>query len=281
TREGGKSWQKITEGLPANSPVNAIREDPARKGLLFAGTENSVYVSFNDGDHWQLLQLNLPHTSMRDLNVHGDDLIVGTHGRSFGILDDITPLRQLSPEVARANAHLYRPQLAYRVRWNRNTDTPLPPEVPAGKNPPEGAILSYYLRTAASGPVTLEILDARGKLVRRFSSTDQPQPIDKDLIVPTYWVRPTQILSTEPGMHRFAWDLRYPDPDSIEHRYPISAILRDTPRSPRGPIAVPGQYTVKLHVANNTFSQPLTVRMDPRVKTPAAGLAKQFEVSTG
>ena len=280
TRDGGKSWQKITEGLAANAPVNAIREDPLRKGLLFAGTENSVYVSFNDGDNWQPLQLNLPHTSMRDLNVHGDDLIVGTHGRSFWILDDITPLRQLSAEVAGSKAYLYQPQVAYRVRWNRNTDTPLPPEVPAGKNPPDGAIVNYYLRSAVTGPVTIEIFDARGKLARRFSSTDQPEPIDKDLNVPTYWVRPTQILSGEPGMHRFAWDLRYPEPDSIEHDYPISAIFRDTPRGPRGPIALPGRYTVKLRAGDNTLTQPLIVKIDPRVNTPSAGLAQQFDVAS-
>ena len=276
TRDGGKTWQEIVTGLPENAPVNAVREDPVRKGLLFAGTERSVHVSFDDGEHWQPLQLNLPHTSMRDLVIHGDDLVVGTHGRSFWILDDITPLRQLSAKIAESRAYLYKPQLTYRVRRNQNTDTPLPPEVPAGKNPPDGAILDYYLKAAASGPVTLEILDAAGKSIRRFSSTDKPEPVDKELNVPTYWVRTPQILSAEAGMHRFAWDLHYPPPAALRHEYPISAIYRDTPRYPLGPAVLPGQYTVKLTAGGQSFTQPLVVKMDPRVKTPAAGLAQKF-----
>ena len=147
TRNFGATWQEITAGMPENAPSNVVREDPARKGLLFAGTETSVYVSFNDGDSWQPLQLNLPHTSMRDLAIHGDDLVVGTHGRSFWILDDITPLRQISDEVAKAPVYLFAPQEAVRWRWNRNPDTPLPPEEPAGKNPPDGAIIDYFLGT--------------------------------------------------------------------------------------------------------------------------------------
>lgn len=280
TRDGGKSWQKIVTGLPEDAPVNAIREDPVRKGLLFAGTELSVHVSFDDGDHWQPLQLNLPHTSMRDLTIHGDDLIVGTHGRSFWILDDIAPLRQVSSEVATAPVHLFRPQLAYRVRWNRNTDTPLPPEVPSGKNPPDGAFVDYHLRSDAAATVALEVFDARGKLVRRFSSSDQPEPIDPELAVPTYWVRPTAILSGKAGMHRFVWDLRYPPPASIAHDYPISAVYQDTPREPRGPLAPPGRYTVKLTVGESAQTQPLEVKMDPRVKTTDADLAKQFEIAS-
>src|SRR5437899_9080045 len=143
THDGGKSWTKIVSGIPDDEPVNTVREDPQRKGLLFAGTERTVYVSFDDGDHWQLLRLNLPATSIRDLVVHGDDVVVGTHGRSFWILDDVTPLRQLMPAVAAADVHLFRPQVAYRVRWNVNTDTPLPPEEPAGQNPPDGAVVDY------------------------------------------------------------------------------------------------------------------------------------------
>src|SRR5262249_26418780 len=195
-------------------PVNAVREDPQRPGLLFAGTERAVFVSFNDGDDWQPLRLNMPATSIRDLVVHGDDIVVGTHGRSFWILDDITPLRQLTPEVASAAAHLFRPQVAYRVRWNLNTDTPLPPDEPAGKNPPDGAIINYYLRDKASGPVVLEILDSAGKSVRRYSSNDRPEPVDpKSLTIAVEWVRPPQVLSAEPGSHRFAWDLHYPPPE--------------------------------------------------------------------
>jgi photosystem II stability/assembly factor-like uncharacterized protein len=280
TRNGGKNWEKIVQGLPDDAPVNAIREDPVRKGMLFAGTERSVHVSFDDGDHWQLLQLNLPHTSMRDLTIHDDDLIVGTHGRSFWILDDITPLRQLSAETAKQQVHLYRPQVGYRVRWNRNTDTPLPPEVPAGRNPPEGAVINYYLSADATVPVVLEIFDDRSKLVRRFSSEDRPEPLEKDLNVPTYWVRPTQILSGKAGMHRFSWDLHYPSPASLTHEYPISAIYKDTPREPRGPVALPGDYIVRLSVGGITASQPLLVMMDPRVKTTAAALAQQFTAAT-
>lgn len=283
TRDAGKTWQPIVNGLPDNAPVNVVREDPVRRGLLFAGTERSVFVSFDDGDNWQPLQLNLPHTSMRDLTIHGDDLIVGTHGRSFWILDDITPLRELSSEIAKANVHLYRPQTAYRFRWNRNTDTPLPPEVPAGKNPPDGAIIDYYLQTATTENVTLEILDSAGKLVRRFSSSDQPELIDKiakENPIPMYWIRQAQSLSTEPGMHRYVWDMHYAPPDSMAHEYPISAIYRDTPRHPTGPWALPGRYSVRLTVAGEAFTQPLEVTLDPRIKVTPEGLAKQFELAS-
>ena len=276
THDDGKTWQKIVSGLP-NEPVNTVREDPARKSLLFAGTEDSVYVSFDDGDHWQSLQLNLPHTSMRDLTIHQDDLVVGTHGRSFWILDDITPLRQLSATMTNADAYLFAPEAAWRVQRDTNPDTPLPPEEPAGENPPDGAILDYYLKSAASGPVTLEILDSAGKLVRRFASTDKPEEVNtKELEVPLYWVRPPQPLSGGAGMHRFVWDLHYPPPDSLYHEYPISAIVHNTPRSPQGPTIVPGSYTVKLTVEGKEYSQPLTVNMDPRVKASATDLARQF-----
>ncbi|HXN25043.1 MAG TPA: glycoside hydrolase [Candidatus Dormibacteraeota bacterium] len=284
TRDAGKTWQRIVKGLPENAPVNTVREDPTRKGLLFAGTERSVFVSFDDGENWQPLQLNLPRTSMRDLAIRGDDLIVGTHGRSFWILDDIILLRELSEELAKANVHLYRPQTAYRFRWNRNTDTPLPPEVPAGKNPPEGAIIDYYLQTATTGNVTLEILDGGAKVVRRYASSDQAEPIEKiakENPIPMYWIRPTQILSAEPGMHRFVWDMHYAPPDSLAHEYPISAIYRDTPRHPLGPWALPGRYTVKLTVAGESYTQPLEVKMDPRIAATQEALAKQFELENG
>jgi photosystem II stability/assembly factor-like uncharacterized protein len=175
TRDGGKSWQRITTGLPDNAPVDTVREDPVRKGLLFAGTETSVWMSFDDGDHWQPLQLNLPHTSMRDLWIHDADLIVATHGRSFWILDDITPLRQASAAIASAKAHLFQPAPAWRVERDANTDTPLPPDEPAGKNPPDGAMIDYFLGAPASDPLTIEVLDSAGKLVRRYSSDDQPE----------------------------------------------------------------------------------------------------------
>jgi photosystem II stability/assembly factor-like uncharacterized protein len=277
THDGGKSWQKITAGLP-DSPVNTVREDPERKGLLFAGTETSIWVSCDDGDHWQSLQLNLPATSMRDLVVHGDDIVVGTHGRSFWILDDITPLRQIA-DMDMNVPFLFKPQTAIRMRRSTNTDTPLPPEVPAGQNPPDGAIIDYYLPGAASGPVTLQIFDSAGKLVRTYSSADKPEPPNpKDFNVPMYWVRMPRVLSAEAGMHRWVWDLHYPRPAVLSFDYPISAIPHDTPLAPQGPRALPGEYSVKLTVGGQTYSQPLTVKMDPRVPTPAAGLVQQFEL---
>ena len=283
TRDAGKNWQEITSGLPETEPVNVVREDPTRRGLLFAGTEGSVFVSFDDGDHWQPLQLNLPHTSMRDLTIHGDDLIVGTHGRSFWILDDLTPLRQLTAQVASADVFLFRPETAWRIRRDRNTDTPLPPEVPAGKNPPDGAIIDYSLKAAAAGPVTLEILDARGQLVRRYASTDAPldmAAIEKENPIPMYWVQHPQILSGATGMHRFVWDLHGTPPDTPQHGYPISAIPHDTPREPRGARALPGQYTVKLTAAGKTETQPLTLKMDPRIKAAPEGMARQLAVES-
>jgi photosystem II stability/assembly factor-like uncharacterized protein len=284
TRDFGKSWTEITNGIPSGGASNAVREDPERKGLLFAGTEGSVFVSFDDGDNWQPLQLNLPHTSMRDLAIHGDDLIVGTHGRSFWILDDITPLRQMSAEIAKAPVTFYQPQEAIRFRWNRNTDTPLPPDIPAGKNPPDGAILDYYLAAASGKAVTLEVLDADNHLVRRYSSADKPEPLEKIAAanpIPMYWVRPQQILSAEAGMHRFVWDMHYPPPDALNREFPISAIVHDTPQLPLGAWAMPGKYMVRLTVDGKTYAQPLSVRMDPRIKTPEVDLRKQFAMLSG
>ena len=284
TRDYGKNWTEITKGLADNAPVNVVREDPAHKGLLFAGSETSVYVSFNDGDNWQPLQLNLPHTSMRDLAIHGDDLIVATHGRSFWILDDITPLRQWTSQSARASAYLFSPQTAVRFRWNRNTDTPLPPEVPAGQNPPDGAIIDYLLTDGSRADVKLEIFDAQNHLVRRYSSADQPKSMEKiaaENPIPMYWVRPQQILSSEAGFHRFVWDLHYAPPNSLNHEFPISAIYRNTPELPLGVIALPGRYVVKLTLNGKSQEQPLTLHMDPRIKTPVAELRAQFEMETG
>jgi photosystem II stability/assembly factor-like uncharacterized protein len=280
THDGGKNWKEITRGLPDNAPVNVVREDPSRQGLLFAGTERAVYVSFNDGGDWQPLRLNMPATSIRDLVIHEDDVVVGTHGRSFWILDDITPLRQIKAQVAASTAYLFEPQLATRVQRNVNTDTPLPPEEPAGKNPPDGAIIDYYLKSDISGPVTLEIFDGADKLVRRFSSTDQPEPVnEKDYDVPTYWFRPPQALSAKAGMQRFVWDLRYPPPKVPQRVYPISAIYKDTPPYPVGPAVLPGKYTIRLTAHGHTLSRLLMLRMDPRVKTSQAGLDQQFKLS--
>ncbi|MEO8191977.1 MAG: glycoside hydrolase [Acidobacteriota bacterium] len=280
TRDGGASWQEIVKGLPGNEVVNAVREDPERRGLLFAATERGVYVSFDDGDEWQSIRSNLPATSVRDLVVHGDDLVVGTHGRSFWILDDITPLRQMAAQAAAADVHLFRPQVATRVRRSQWPDTPLPPEEPAGQNPPDGAIVNYVLKSGASQPVVLEILDGNGRVVRKFSSADKPEPVDPELNVPTYWLRRHTLLSAGPGLHRFVWDLHFPPPDVLQHEYPISAVPADTPRHPLGPAVLPGTYTVRLTAAGRTVSAPLTVRMDPRVKTPPEGIAARFRLAT-
>jgi photosystem II stability/assembly factor-like uncharacterized protein len=281
THDGGKTWKLITSGLPDDAPADTVREDPVRKGLLFAGTETSVWVSFDDGDHWQSLQLNLPHTSMRDLGIHDSDLIVATHGRSFWILDDITPLRQLADSMAKSDAYLFKPEAAYRVRRSTNPDTPIPPDEPAGENPPDGAILDYFLTQPASGPVTLEIVDAHGKLVRRFSSTDKPEVTQAELekqLIPLYWIRMPKVLSASAGMHRWVWDLHYPSPASLQHQYPISAVPYDTPRTPQGPIALPGEYTTRLTVNGHTSTASLTVKVDPRVNASPAGLEKQFDL---
>src|SRR5574341_1340748 len=281
TRDGGRTWLEVVRGIPDNEVVNVVREDPVRRGLLFAGTERSVYVSFDDGDRWQSLRLNLPASSMRDLAIHERDLVVATHGRSFWVLDDITPLRQIAAAHAAGaagGAYLFRPAPAYRVRWNLNTDTPLPPDEPAGKNPPDGAIVDYHL-PAATDAVTLEVLDARGRLVRRFSSADT-FPVDSVLNIPDYWMRPPQRLGTTAGHHRFVWDLHYPTPPALSYGYPISAIYQDTWREPRGPVALPGTYTLRLTAAGRTTTQPLTVRMDPRVRATAAALARQFALAS-
>jgi len=280
THDSGKTWKLITAGLPDIGPVDTVREDPVRKGLLFAGTENSVFVSFDDGDHWQSLQLNLPHSSMRDLWIHDDDLIVATHGRSFWILDNITPLREAVSSLGGAEAHLFSPAPAYRIQRDTYTDTPLPPDEPAAANPPEGVVLDYYLGHSAAAPVALEILDVRGKLVRRFSSADQPDATEADLkkqLIPLYWLRPFRALSSEAGMHRWLWDMHYPAPDVTRHEYPIAAIPGDTPRYPLGPAALPGAYTARLTANGKTYTANFTVKMDPRVKIPAASLEKKFE----
>ncbi|MGA8491574.1 MAG: glycoside hydrolase [Terriglobales bacterium] len=281
THDGGKTWKLITEGLPADAPVDAVREDPVRKGLLFAGTETSVWVSFDDGDHWQSLQLNLPHTSMRDLGIHENDLILATHGRSFWILDDIAPLRQLADSMVNSDAYLFKPEVAYRVRRSTNPDTPIPPDEPTGKNPPDGAILDYFLAQPASSPVTLEVADAQGKVVRRFSSVDKPEVTQAELekqLIPLYWIRVPKILSASAGMHRWLWDLHYPSPASLQQGYPISAVPYDTPRTPQGPLALPGEYTARLTANGHTFTAPLTVKIDPRVNTSPSALEQQFNL---
>ena len=278
THDQGKTWKEIVNGIPDNEVVNSVREDPVRRGLLFAGTERAVYFSLDDGDQWQPLRLNMPATSIRDLVIHDDDIVVGTHGRSFWILDDMTPLRQLSAKATSSETFLFKPKLTYRFRRDRNTDTPLPPEEPAGKNPPDGAIINYRLGADSKTPVVLEILDATGKTIRTFSSADSVEPVDTLLNVPTYWIRPQQRLAATRGTHRFVWDLHYPPPLVLAHDYPISAIYRDTPRIPLGPAVLPGTYTVRLSANGQRYTQLLTIRMDPRVQITDAGLRLQQDI---
>jgi photosystem II stability/assembly factor-like uncharacterized protein len=277
THDDGKTWQEIVRGIPADENVNVVREDTQRRGLLFAGTERGVYVSFDDGDNWQSLRLNLPATSMRDLIIKDDDLAIATHGRGFWILDNITPLRQLRPDEK--GTFLFKPQTALRVRWNSNTDTPLPPDEPAGENPPEGAMIDYSLGEKSTGPVTLEIKDSEGEVVRRYSSTDPVPADDPKLKIPRYWVRSPRVLSNRPGMHRFFWDMHgEPLPDA-EPEYPMTAVYRETAPQPTAPWVRPGNYLVVLTAGGKSLTQPLTLKMDPRVKATEAELTKQFELS--
>jgi photosystem II stability/assembly factor-like uncharacterized protein len=274
----GRDWEEVTTGIPATAFVHAVREDPKRKGLLYAGTETGVYVSFNYGDSWLPLQLNLPVAPVHDLVVHDDDLVIATHGRSFWILDDLTPLRQITPQLADDRAHLFAPQTAMRVRSDVAHDTPLPPEEPAGQNPPSGAILDYYLGAAVK-EVSLEILDSSGKVVRRFSSADQTPSAPTNVPIPSYWFVPPPKLETTAGEHRFVWDLRYPDPPSLRKNYDISAVYATGVHAlPRGPLVLPGEYQVRLTVDGKTYTQPLTVKLDPRLKVSAAELQKQFDL---
>jgi photosystem II stability/assembly factor-like uncharacterized protein len=279
THDGGMTWTDVGGGIPEGAAVDVVREDPKCKGLLFAGTEREVYVSFNDGYQGQSLRLNMPASSIRDLAIKDDDLAAATHGRGFWILDDITPLRQFNAEAAGAAAFLFRPETAIRVRWNMNTDTPLPPDEPAGQNPPDGAIIDYYLGAASSDAVTLEILDSAGALVRRYASTDPVEPADPNLAIPTYWVRPPHPLSSQAGMHRFLWDLHYTPLGGGRGGYGMQAIVHDTPPSITSIWAAPGRYTVKLTADGKSYTQPLTVKMDPRVRTAPAGLQQQSTLS--
>ena len=290
THDGGRTWTLITNGLPQGAPVDAVREDPKRKGLLFAGTETQVHVSFDDGEHWRSLRLNMPATSIRDIVIKEDDLVAGTHGRGIWILDDIMPLRQWTANGAAADVVLFKPQLAYRVRQSTNTDTPIPPDEAVGRNPPDGAIIDYVLKHDAASPgnagnsVTLDILDAAGMTVRHYSSDDRPAvPDPATSALPLYWYRPQQRLATSAGLHRFMWDIHYQSAPIPRGRgeLPIAAVPYDTVPEPIAPWAPPGQYVVKLTVDGRSYTQPLTLKMDPRVKTPAPGLAQQFTLSKG
>ncbi|HEY2547885.1 MAG TPA: hypothetical protein VGI46_17570 [Candidatus Acidoferrum sp.] len=271
TKDFGKTWQRVSNGIPEGSFLNCVREDPKVAGLLYACTEKGVYVSFDDGDNWQPLQFNLPTTSVRDLVVRGDDLVIATFGRSFWALDDVTPLRQWSARVASADAWLFEPQTAYRVRPGSDEGTPIPFDEPQADNPPTGAVLDYYLKEKQTAPVQLEILDASGKLVRRFASTDEaPKTNPDELDIPMYWVHDAEPLSGEAGTHRFVWDLRWA----------FAGTRRRGRRGGGGPLALPGRYTVKLTATGRTVSKPLVVKIDPRVKANRLGLERQFQLAS-
>jgi photosystem II stability/assembly factor-like uncharacterized protein len=267
TRDFGKSWQQASSGIPEGSFLNCVREDPLRKGLLYACTELGVYVSFDDGDSWQSLQLNMPSTSIRDLVVHGDDLVVATHGRSFWVLDDASPLRQMNAQVSGADLWLFKPATAYRVRPGSDQGTPVPTDEALAENPPDGAILDYWLKEKAKGPVELEILDAEGALVRRFSSADLlPKADPNKLPIAMEWIRDEAALSAEGGMHRFVWDLHYALPKGVHRSF----------YGPAGAWSLPGSYTVKLTANGKSTSQTLTVKMDPRISTAEDALRREF-----
>jgi hypothetical protein len=279
TRDGGGSWTEITNGLPDDGPVNVVREDPKQPGLLFAGTERSVYFSADDGDTWNPLRLNLPPSSMRDLVIHDNDLVVGTHGRSIWILDNIAPLRESASASGTSDPYLFDPQPAMRVRWNMFSDTPLPPEEPTGENPPDGAILDFYLPGGAES-VSLDIVDPNGDVIRSHSSGDMPVTIDStSLPHPTYWIRPPQRLHTEAGHQRFVWDLRREPPRGSRRQFSIAAVQFKTPDGPHGPFVHPGQYTVRLTADGTATEKPITVRLDPRVEISDQDLSLQTDQS--
>ncbi len=282
TRDYGKHWARLGEGIAPHAYVQVVRADPVRRGLLYAGTETGVYVSFDDGEHWQSLQLNLPTASVRDLAVHDNDLVAATHGRSFWILDDVTPLQQLGDDVLRSSAHLFHPARAIRIRRSEGHDTPLPPEEPHGTNPPAGAVIDYFLGTRPAGPVTLEILDGRGNLVRRFSSEDTVEVAKEPVQIASEWLPRAAPLAREPGLNRFVWDLRYPRPPAARYGYSIAAIAgQGTVAEPEGPLVLPGEYRLKLSAAGQTAERPLRVEMDPRVHVSAAVLTSQLQLALG
>jgi len=271
TQDFGKSWKRISHGIPEGSFLNCVREDPVRRGLLYACTETGVYVSFNDGEDWQSLQLNLPVTSVRDLVVHENDLVVATFGRAFWILDDMTPLRHADRKVEASEAWLFAPETAYRVRPGWDQGTPVPTDEALAENPPDGAALDYYLKEKSTSPVQLEIFAAEGKLVRRFSSDDKLTPTKPESVAFTMnWVHEPEPLPNEAGAHRFVWDLHYALPEGVRTSYYWTA----------GPLVVPGNYTVKLTANGKSSTQPLTVKMDPRVKVTPEALQRQFALAS-
>ncbi len=280
THDYGRTWKKIGNGIPADQYVYVVRQDPMDPRLLYAGTDTGVYVSFNDGTMWQPLQLNLPSVRVRDMTVHGNDLVIATQGRALWVLDDVTPLRQADASVLEKTAYLFQPENALRVRNNNNKDTPLPPEIPAGRNPPAGAIIDYWLGKDVHGPVTLAIYDDKGLLVRAYASNAAPAKLHTQRYFASGWLSPRQTLSAAPGMHRFVWNLSYARPRTIRNGYSIAAVYGvGTPIVPQGPLILPGRYTVRLTANGRSYSRPLTVTLDPRVHVSAVALGKQLKLA--
>jgi len=266
TADGGKTWTSIVNGLPDGAVVHAVREDPVRRGLLYAATERGVFVSFDDGGHWQSLQLDLPASPIHDLVVHGDDLVVATHGRAFWILDNVTPLRQVRSATSNENVVLYAPQTAMRLHYPDAVDT----HAPHGENPPAGALIDYYLKSAPKGELTIEILDAQGKVLRHLSSTHSTKEVQ-----PPEWpdqIVPNDQIAAKQGMNRLVWDLRMNDPAQIPGAFYSGP-------TPRGPLVPPGRYQVKLTVGGVTRTAPLTVVADPRVPNSDAAIRAKTELS--
>src|SRR2546423_1419938 len=285
THDYGKTWTAIVRGLPQDQPsgsfARVIREDTKKAGLLFAGTESGMYVSFDDGDDWQSLELNLPTTSYRDMVIHGNDLVVGTYGRGIWVLDDYSPLRQITPATATDPAHLFAPGDAVRVRRNVGADTPFPPEVPHALNPPDGAIIYYYLASQPAGEIALDVLDAGGAVARHLSSAavqavhEAAQPHQ-----PNIWIATPQPLPTAAGTNRVNWDLRAEAPPAFTHTFEINANPGLTPPSPEGPLVPPGVYTLKLSVGDKAYTQALTVVNDPRSPARGPDLRAQYDLQT-
>jgi photosystem II stability/assembly factor-like uncharacterized protein len=280
TRDYGKTWTKIVTDLPATQPsgsfARVIREDTKKAGLLFAGTESSFYVSFDDGDHWQPLMAGLPNTSFRDIAIKGNDLVICTYGRGLWVLDDFSMLRQLTPNVASEPAHLFKPGDALRIRRNVGADTPFPPEVPHALNPLDGVIIDYTLASAPNGDVSLDVLDASGAVVRHLSSA-APEPVAEAARPPepNFWLAPPLVLPAKVGANRVNWDLRYDAPPAFTHSYEINANPGLTPVSPEGPLALPGTYMIRLTVNGRAYTQTVNVRNDPRSPATAAALTAQ------
>jgi photosystem II stability/assembly factor-like uncharacterized protein len=267
TTDFGKTWTRLNNGIPTGAYVHSVREDPVRKGLIYVATEAGPFVSFDNGEHWQRLQLNLPNTPIHDLEIHGDDLIAATHGRSFWILDNVTPLRQVAAQMANDPVVFYKPQVALRLHYPEDVDR----RRPVGDNPPPGAMIDYFLKTKPEGEITLDVYDSAGKLVRHLSNKEKKEEGEQ----PPEWPdqeKPAEILPDAAGMNRFPWDLRWDNPVKIPGAF-YSGL------GPRGPRVLPGQYQLKLTVGGKTYTQPLEVRVDPRVKTPPADLEKQFALS--